>query len=327
MRTTLLTILAFTLSACGGQVSSTASSGGAPGPAANVPPIPPSERPAVAASDPNDVWLAFDASSTESDVYVVRADGSDLHRLDLGMEASAPSFSPNGNALAYAGPGGIWVRDLTTGQSQQLTHGNDGVSAWSPDGKLLAFTRGVDIWLIGADGSGERVYIKGPPPGEPWYSNYGHPVFTRDGAALIFDKTGALQIGAVDGSGVRDLLTRPVGIVMATVSPDGMALAFSSEDCGIRVVPLATGGLGLPSVSSPPLPTCVGAQLDASQFVTTRPAWSTNGLVAYSTFEKGLVNVVPAAGGVPRSVVDTKQALSGQYVAEVSWSPPGTVLR
>lgn len=270
----------------------------APGPPANA--------------DPNDVWLAFGAGKN---VYVVRADGSGQRSLTLGMPASAPAFSPDGRSLAFAGSGGIFVHELATGKTRRITTGPDGVPAWSPDGKLLAFTRDVDVYIAMADGHGEHPFVHGPPPGQAWYSNYGHPVFAKDGVSLIVGHRGGLDIGNIDGTGQRPLfVTDAAEIVMATVSPRGDALAIFSG-CGLRITPFA-------KAATP----CDGAALaSATGYGVTRPAWSANGLVAYPDGWYA-IRVVPAAGGAAKTIVETKQSLHGVYVDEVSWSPPGTVI-
>ncbi len=311
-------VTSFVVSACGGRVHAEGAGGSAPAePTGDPASTPPSERAARPSSDPSDVWLAVSTWGPAADgIYILRADGSGLRQLDLGGPAGAPAFSANGEALAYAGRGGIWVRDLATGSSRQITHGVDSIPAWSPDGKLLAFTRDVDIWIVNADGTGERRFVQGPPPGEAWYANYGHPVFTHDSASLIFDRRGALEIGPVSGSEHHVILSVGTGTgPFATVSPDGEDLAVAS-DCGVRVAPLSAVG----SICA------AGDSLDPSaRYDVSRPSWSAAGLLAYAASMYS-VNVVPAAGGKPVTILDSKASLGGVNLGEVAWSPPGTKL-
>ena len=313
----LFGLISLLLFACGGRVSGHGNGDPAQAtPVADPSSSPPSERAAVATTDPSDVWLAFDTwGSGAGGIYVMRADGSALRKLDLGGPAGAPAFSANGQALAYAGSGGIWVRDLTTGLSRQLTHGPDSIPAWSPDGKLLAFTRDIDIWIVAADGTGERTFIKGPPPGQAWYANYGHPVFTHDGGSLIFDRREALEIGSIDGSEHHVILAAGGSAgPFATVSPDGASIAVAS-DCGLRVAALSAAATMC----------TMGTELDTASFDVSRPSWSRAGVLAYASSIYTL-STVPATGGPPTKLLDTKQSLGGVYIGEVAWTPPGTKL-
>ena len=82
-----------------------------------------------------------------------------------------PKLSPDGNVVAAAsfqpgrGPSGrsqVWVYTLPNGAPRQLTTTPDGAydPDWSPDGRHIAYTvrTGVrhDIWIMRADGSGQR---------------------------------------------------------------------------------------------------------------------------------------------------------------------------
>ena len=114
--------------------------------------------------------------------FLVRADGSNLHRIPTDAWVEYPTWAPNGKRIAFMGgttPAeyDIWAVDLDGRHLRQLTDspGSDGWPAWSPDGSRIAFTsvrddcsysdapdcRSTgdigphhDIWVINADGTG-----------------------------------------------------------------------------------------------------------------------------------------------------------------------------
>ncbi|MFL6299464.1 MAG: Tol-Pal system beta propeller repeat protein TolB [Terriglobales bacterium] len=102
-------------------------------------------------------------------IYIMDADGSNVQRMTDQGYAVSPSWSPNGQFLAFAwrrnygpgAPGGwdIYVMDIASKQFIQLTHdaGNNDSPTWSPDGRHIAFQRGgngrEEIWEMLADGS------------------------------------------------------------------------------------------------------------------------------------------------------------------------------
>jgi Tol biopolymer transport system component len=118
--------------------------------------------------------------------YLVSPDGSALRQIDAGVWIEYPSFSPDGTKIAFMGHEGgdydIYVADLTDGRATRLTDapGSDGWPAWSPDGSAIAFSsqrddcvyaaesapcwtdpgaepgEHHDVWLMDADGSGQR---------------------------------------------------------------------------------------------------------------------------------------------------------------------------
>jgi len=102
-------------------------------------------------------------------IYLMESDGTNPQRLTDQGYAVSPSFSPNGQFLAFAwirhyGPGApgaqdIYVMDIASRQIVQLTHdaGRNDSPSWSPDGRHLVFqsTRSgsEQIWSMLADGS------------------------------------------------------------------------------------------------------------------------------------------------------------------------------
>lgn len=75
------------------------------------------------------------------------------------------SLSPNGNEMVFGvqPPSGltqIWKLDLTTRQFSQLTSDGGDYPAWSPNGKMIVYTRTASgdggLWIMNADGSAKR---------------------------------------------------------------------------------------------------------------------------------------------------------------------------
>ena len=105
-------------------------------------------------------------------LYIMEADGSSVQRLTDGGYATSPSWSPNGQFIAYAwnrkygpgAPGGqdIYVMEIATKKWIQLTHdgGPCDFPSWSPDGRHIVYSNSTDgntshsrIWTMLADGT------------------------------------------------------------------------------------------------------------------------------------------------------------------------------
>ena len=120
-------------------------------------------------------------------MYVMEADGSGVQRMTDGGYATSPSWSPNGQFLAFAwnrkygpgAPGGqdIYVMEIATKRWIQLTHeiGRCDFPSWSPDGRHIVFAnsssgRATDskIETMLADGTGRRTLTTGDMPNWSW---------------------------------------------------------------------------------------------------------------------------------------------------------------
>lgn len=102
-------------------------------------------------------------------IYTMDTDGANIQRVTDGGYAISPSWSPNGQFLAFSwnrkygpgAPGGqdIYVIDLASRRWLQLTHdaGSNDFPSWSPDGRHLVFQREIghqtEIWTMLADGT------------------------------------------------------------------------------------------------------------------------------------------------------------------------------
>ena len=121
-------------------------------------------------------------------LYIMNIDGSGVQQMTDGGYATSPSWSPNGQVIAFAwdrkygpgAPGGqdIYVMEAATKKWIQLTHdgGRCDFPSWSPDGRHIVYANSADgraehtrIWTMLADGS-QRRPLTGPGADMPNWS-------------------------------------------------------------------------------------------------------------------------------------------------------------
>jgi TolB protein len=121
-------------------------------------------------------------------LYIMNTDGSGVQQMTDGGYATSPSWSPNGQVIAFAwdrkygpgAPGGqdIYVMEVATKKWIQLTHdgGRCDFPSWSPDGRHIVYANSADgraehmrIWTMLADGT-QRRPLTGPGADMPNWS-------------------------------------------------------------------------------------------------------------------------------------------------------------
>jgi TolB protein len=119
-------------------------------------------------------------------IYIMDADGANPQKFTDEGYAVSPSWSPNGQLLAFAwirhygpgAPGGqdIYLMDIASKRFVQLTHdaGRNDSPSWSPDGRHIVFQSsrtGTDqIWSMLADGTQQRQLTKSGRNSQPNWS-------------------------------------------------------------------------------------------------------------------------------------------------------------
>lgn len=168
------------------------------------------------------IWLIDVASGEETPL--VTGEGTHL----------SPRWSPDGSRIAYistesGGGAELHVRWMDSGQSANVTAlpESPGAIAWSPDGKLIAYTARVP----------DKAPSLGKAPTKPEGAEWGKPLQMIDRVTYRFDgggyaKAGTSQLFLVDArGGAPRQLTRGEYDNGGSVewSPDGRTILFSGN--------------------------------------------------------------------------------------------------
>jgi TolB protein len=119
-------------------------------------------------------------------IYLMGSDGTNVQQMTDQGYAVSPSWSPNGQFLAFSwmrhyGPGApgsedIYIMDIVSKQFVQLTHdgGRNDFPSWSPDGRHLVFqssrSGSLQIWSMLADGTNQKQLTTSSSNSEPDWS-------------------------------------------------------------------------------------------------------------------------------------------------------------
>ena len=192
---------------------------------------------------PDGSLLAYSAHTPggENDLYLINvATGEQAPLTETPTSEGGPDFSPDGTKLLFAAIGvddeyDLFVMDLGTFAITALTDSPDREASadWSPDGSQIAYRRETggqsDIWIMNADGSGQRFFRGGD--GDEF-----DPAWSPDGTriAYISDATGDFEVlvAPVDGDGETRLTFDASDDEYPAWSPDSQYIVFNSNRYG-----------------------------------------------------------------------------------------------
>ena len=222
-------------------------------------------------------WFAFTVAN--GDLWVMRGDGSDRHRVTSSRDGVdfSPTWAPDASQLAFrhSTGAGVGSRDVIRivraegGGVHDLIEGS--FPAWSPDGELIAFrgVEGIDLAVIRPDGSGLRSL--GSPGSEC-------PVWSPDGTRLLFCRN-QTRSGVVsndwdvwvmdrDGSDQHRLTNDPARDYPIAWSSDGSKIVFFSDRSGHAAsYVMAADGSGVDRVTDATNLTSVSVWLPDGRFI------------------------------------------------------------
>ena len=188
-----------------------------------------------AAWSPDGKRIAYTRCATSCDIYVMNADGGGVRRLTYGAQPGeqSPSWSPDGQAIAFADIDGLFAIGSSGGPWRRLTDGpaDDADPSWSPDGKQIAFdsSRGLfngDIYVVGVNGARIRQLTDSAPLDS-------HPSWSPDGSSIAFmrkiRKVAQARVWVMNPNGTGQTNLGAIGDPYSTPawSPDGQRIAYS----------------------------------------------------------------------------------------------------
>ena len=144
--------------------------------------------------------IAYAPGGAAGGIWVMDSAGRNRRRIALGMgDTVHPSWSPSGRTLVFSDlrSRGSRAYDLfTVGRSgrglKRLTASAavEGSPAWAPNGGEIVYDRGLDLWRMRTDGTGQRLLARNATAAS-WspggtriaYIRFGDPwVMSRDGS-------------------------------------------------------------------------------------------------------------------------------------------------
>jgi Tol biopolymer transport system component len=188
---------------------------------------------------------------------VINPDGTGKRKLThtgASVSERSPSFSPNGEKIAFVTNNDVYVISADGSGLKNLTDTTayeEDSTAWSPSGEKIAFVRQrtvtkgqhtvqllYDLYVMNTDGTSKTLVAEnvsyGPP--DPIYGSVTFPAFSPDGQKIAFARPAVIQrdlddediyVTNTDGTGERKLTDTPSADESRPAwSPDGEKIAF-----------------------------------------------------------------------------------------------------
>jgi eukaryotic-like serine/threonine-protein kinase len=169
-----------------------------------------------------------------------------VRRFSMQLDYVRPVISPDGRHIAYRSQDRLWVRDLSTDTSREITGGEAKGGyysdvgyylAWSPDSQSLAFVAEDEIRRVSiSEGHSPTTICKVPPTLRGTNQKIGSLAWSNDGSVLVFSRygNGVFEVPARGGSPTRLMDEDHADDIVLIDTPRGRALVFAILKAGIH---------------------------------------------------------------------------------------------
>jgi hemolysin type calcium-binding protein/WD40 repeat protein len=149
---------------------------------------------------PDEITLAYVTRGTGPEIHVIRVDGSGHRKV---VDGAQPTWSPDGNRLAFTRTTALYVIDLRTSETTRLAASGASDPDWSPRGNLIAFVRSgrrSTINVIRPNGTGERRLTR---------RQGNSPAWSPDGLRIAFNCGHDVCVMSRYGKSIRNVTRTP----------------------------------------------------------------------------------------------------------------------
>jgi serine/threonine protein kinase len=279
--------------------------------------------------------LYFNESlSANSGLWQVSSSGGEAARIPVPAPSmSLLAVSPDGARLLIADPvvldevgnAQLWTVPVLGGSRRKLGEAVGGAAAWSPDGQLIVYANGDDLFLAKRDGVEPHKLVSAPDVAS-------HPAWSPDGTLIRFSvgasahTQGSLWQVSINGTGLHRLFPAwhtPPDECCGKWTPDGRYFVFQSQG---NIWALAEKGGLLGKANAQPV------QLTSGPMTFSSPLPSKDGKKLFvvgaldrgefSRYDAKSADFVPFLPGISAEGVSFSK--DGQWVVYVSF-PEGTL--
>jgi Tol biopolymer transport system component len=188
---------------------------------------------------PDGRWISFIESTKDNgwlhSVFVMKANGQSPRRLTFhhDVAATAGSWSPDSSRLVYS----LWlwqekknelcIVDVASGNWKHVLYSDDDMyPIWAPTNKIIFrqvnASGGLQLFEVNPDGTGFQ-------PCPIFEEGDDEPTWTLDGSKVVFIGNEGLTVMNGDGSNRMVVRSAPEPVQCA-ISPDGLSVAYSSQE-------------------------------------------------------------------------------------------------